>query len=309
MNQPLPAGYVLPGGYKLQNVLARGGFSFVYLAQDGDSQVAIKEYLPAALTVRTGAAPAPCPAEADAATYRQGLRCFFEEGLVLASVSHPNVLRVLNFFRANETAYMVMRYEHGKTVKQRIMEGRPLPEAWLRATFAQLLNGLREVHARKLLHLDLKPANICLRDDGSPVLLDFGGSRRMLGADNPALRSIFTLGFASPELQNDRAKLGPWSDIYSIGATLYSCMFLEVPPPAMERLSADEHIPAQQAGRGKYSAELLDIVDWCMKLDYRLRPQSVLALQKALLGPGCEKTPAEDSKGLLRRIMGMDVRS
>jgi hypothetical protein len=174
--------------------------------------------------VRTGADAAPSLSEKDARPFRDGMRCFFEEGRVLASLSHPNVVRVLNFFRANDTAYMVMRLERGATLKQRLQQAAaPLPESWLRRTVAQLLNGLREVHACKLLHLDIKPANIHLREDATPVLIDFGASRRMLGAEDPLLRPIFTPGLAAPEVHCDRAKLGPWSDIYSIGATMYAC--------------------------------------------------------------------------------------
>ena len=297
-NQPLPAGHGLPG-YRLLGLIARGGFSFVYLAEDeAGAQVAIKEYLPAALSVRTGRDPAPAPSERDAAPFRDGLRCFFEEGRVLASVSHPNVVRVLNFFRANDTAYLVMRHEPGGTLKQRLVQASaPLPESWLRRTVAQLLNGLREVHARKLLHLDIKPANIHLREDASPVLIDFGASRRMLCAETPTLRPIFTLGFAPPEVQTgSREALGPWSDIYSVGATLYACMFLKPPPPKLS---------AAKAGAGKYSPELLELVDWCLRPDPLQRPQSVLALQKALLGPGQIAQPPDDPKAMLRWIMGV----
>jgi hypothetical protein len=310
-NQPLPAGHCLPG-YRLLGLLARGGFSFVYLAEGDDgAQVAIKEYLPSALSVRTGKDPAPSLSERSARPFRDGLRCFFEEGRVLASLAHPNVVRVLNFFRANDTAYMVMRHERGGTLKQRLVQASsPLPESWLRRTVGQLLNGLREVHARKLLHLDIKPANIHLREDASPVLIDFGASRRMLCAEDPSLRPIFTPGLAAPEVHSDRAQLGPWSDIYSIGATLYACMFLQAPPPAAERLANDRCVPAAKAGAGKYSPELLEIVDWCLRLDHLQRPQSVLALQKALLGPGQGTTQVpDDPKAMLRWIMGLDCRT
>jgi serine/threonine protein kinase len=306
-NRPLPAGHRLPG-YRLLGLLARGGFSFVYFAEDdAGAQVAIKEYLPSALGVRTDADAAPSLSEKDARPFRDGMRCFFEEGRVLASLSHPNVVRVLNFFRANDTAYMVMRLERGATLKQRLQQAAaPLPESWLRRTVAQLLNGLREVHARKLLHLDIKPANIHLREDATPVLIDFGASRRMLGAEDPLLRPIFTPGLAAPEVHCDRAKLGPWSDIYSVGATLYACMFMRPPQPAPERMAGDRLVPAAKAGAGKYSAALLELVDWCLRLDCLQRPQSVLALQKALLGPGHEATRVpEDPKAMLRWIMGV----
>lgn len=311
-NRPLPEGHRLPG-YRLNRLLARGGFSFVYVAEGDDgATVAVKEYLPAALRLRTGRAAEPAPAVADAASFRHGLRRFFDEGRVLATLSHSNVVRVLNFFRAHETAYMVMRYEPGRTLKQRLLEEADgtLPEPWLRRTFTQLLNGLREVHARRLLHLDIKPANIYLREDGSPVLIDFGASRQMLGAENAGPPVVFTPGLASPELLADRARLGPWSDIYSVGATLYLSMFPAPPPPSTERLAADRYVPAREAGAGKYSPLLLDVVDWCLRLDPAQRPQSVLELQKALLeSDGGKGRVPDDPKQRLRWVMGLDCRS
>jgi len=308
-NQPLPEGHQLPG-YRVHKVLASGGFSFVYLAEDeAGTPVAIKEYLPAALTVRSGSAATPVVSAEHLITFRYGLKCFFEEGRALASLSHPNVVRVLNFFRANDTAYMVMRYEQGRTLKEHLIAARErLPESWICKTFAELLNGLREVHARKLLHMDIKPANIYLRGDGTPVLINFGAARQMLCADNAQLPPMFTPGLASPEQHTDSAKLGPWSDIYSVGATLYACMFSDTPPPAHERLAKDLYVPARKAGAGKYSTPLLDIVDWCLRLNHLERPQSVLALQKALQGRSgparCEAPPEQDPKAMLRWLMG-----
>ena len=180
-NQPLPEGHSLEN-YRILRVLASGGFSFVYLAHDEkETPVAIKEFLPSTLALRTGEAAAPqVPAE-NLPTFRYGMKCFFEEGRALARLSHPNVVRVLNFFRANETVYMVMRYERGRTLQEHIVAHRGvLKESWIRRKFAALLNGLREVHTNKLLHLDIKPGNIYLRNDGTPVLIDFGAARQTL---------------------------------------------------------------------------------------------------------------------------------
>jgi serine/threonine protein kinase len=285
VRQPLAAGQAL-GSYRVQRMLASGGFSLVYLAADASGEaVAIKEYLPAALATRKGASPVPTVAESTAAAYRHGLKCFFEEAKALSSLSHPNVVRVLDFFRAHDTAYMVMSHESGATLKDRILaQKKPPPELWVRQTFVELLDGLREVHARRLLHLDIKPGNIYLRSDGSPLLLDFGAARQVLEADAPALPPLFTPGFAAPERHTDRRQLGPWSDVYSVGATLYACLTADAPPDAVERLATDRLPPARKAGAGKYSEELLETVDWCLRLDPAARPQSVFALQKALLG-------------------------
>jgi serine/threonine protein kinase len=288
-NQPLPEGFQLEN-YRILRLLASGGFSFVYLAHDeNEVPVAVKEYLPAALALRTDTGPAPVVPEENLATFRYGLKCFFEEGRALASLQHPNVVRVINFFRANDTVYLVMRYERGRTLQEHIhKKSGPIREDWMRSTFAQLLNGLREVHSNKLLHLDIKPGNIYVRNDGNPVLIDFGAARQTLTADGMKLPPMYTPGFASPEHHRERDKLGPWSDVYSIGASMYACLAGAGPPVATQRLEKDKMTSARKGWAGKYSAELLDTIDWCLRLNHLERPQSVFALQKALLG---EKEP------------------
>jgi serine/threonine protein kinase len=291
-NQPLPEGTRLQD-YRIIRVLASGGFSFVYLAHyANDAPVAIKEYLPSTLALRVNGAAHPNISEEDLAKFRYGMKCFIEEAGAIARLSHPNVVRVLDFFRANDTVYMVMRYERGRSLQEHIRQRRgALEELWLRSTFAQLLDGLREVHKEKLLHLDIKPANVYLRNDGTPLLIDFGAARQMLSHEGINLPPTYTPGFASPEGHNRRELLGPWSDIYSVGATMYACFANAAPQPANERLEKDLVVPAGRAWSGKYAAELLDIVDWCLQIDHLKRPQSVLALQKALLGEKPEHSP------------------
>jgi serine/threonine protein kinase len=150
---------------------------------------------------------------------------FFEEGRALAGLSHPNVIRVLNFFRANDTVYMVMEYEHGRTLQELIQKNRAgVTENFIRNVFTKMLNGLREVHSHRLLHLDLKPSNIYMRNNHIPVLIDFGAARQTLACDTPMLKPMYTPGFASPEHYSQRDLLGPWSDIYSVGASMYACI-------------------------------------------------------------------------------------
>jgi serine/threonine protein kinase len=231
------------------------------------------------------------------------MRCFFEEGRSLAGLSHPNVVRVLNFFRANETVYLVMRYERGRTLQEHILARRGrLKENFIRHVFAQLLNGLREVHRNKLLHLDIKPANIYIRNDGTPVLIDFGAARQTLSEERPALNAMYTPGFAPPEVYRNRERLGPWSDIYSIGACLYSCLAAAPPPAADQRIERDRYISAERQWGQRYSSELLQTIDWCLELDPLRRPQSVLLLQKVLLG---DKPPDRaGSHSLVDRLRG-----
>lgn len=282
-NQPLPPGFQLEQ-YRIERQLSLGGFSIVYLAKDQDgSPVAIKEYLPNALALRTAGNLLPEITEEHQQAFNYGMKCFFEEGRSLAGLNHPNVIQVMNFFRANRTVYMVMRYEDGVTMQEYMHRHRAgLREAFLRKVFSRLLNGLREVHSRKLLHLDIKPANIYLRRDGNPVLLDFGAARQTLSSDTPFLKPMYTPGYASPEQYGRKELLGPWSDIYAVGASLYACLSGVAPQPSDEREKNDDLVPAVQRWSSKYSIHLLDTIDWCMKLDPMERPQSVFTLQKAL---------------------------
>jgi serine/threonine protein kinase len=127
-----------------------------------------------------------------------------------------------------------------------------------------------------------------VRNDGNPVLIDFGAARQTLTVDALKLPPMFTPGFASPEHHRERDKLGPWSDIYSIGASMYACLAGAGPPVATQRMEKDKMTSARKGWAGKYSVDLLDTIDWCLRLDHLERPQSVFALQKALLG---EKEP------------------
>lgn len=306
-NQPLPSGSWV-GNYLIECQLSMGGFSIVYLARDifGDA-VALKEYLPNALALRAGESPEPVVSERHRAAFNHGLNCFFEEGRNLAKLHHPNLVRVLNFFRANGTAYMVMQFEQGRTLQTHIQKHPgTLAEDFIRGLFGHLLNGLREVHSCKLLHLDIKPANIYMRQDGSPVLLDFGAARQVVGQEVPQLRTMHTPGFAAPEQyqKNDQELLGPWTDIYGIGATIYACLGGKPPPPAPQRMERDEMVPAGRQFAGRYSRQLLETVDLCLNLDPLQRPQSAHALQKRLASAERDVGAAEQA-GLIGRLKGL----
>jgi serine/threonine protein kinase len=283
INNPLPQGFQLDR-YRIERQLSLGGFSIVYLAYDEeDTPVAIKEYLPNSLALRIAGNATPTISDEHLPAFRYGMKCFFEEGRALARLNHPNVVRVLNFFRANETVYMVMQYERGRTLQEHIQKHRgELRESFIRTVFTRLLNGLREVHTHKLLHLDIKPSNIYLRNDGNPVLLDFGAARQTLSTDQPMLKPMYTPGFAAPEQYKNRDNLGPWSDIYSVGASVYACFAGAAPQAADARVDRDQLVPASKRWAGKYSGHLLETVDWCMRLDHMERPQSVFVLQRAL---------------------------
>ncbi len=286
-NAALPDGLEI-GGYRIVKKIAAGGFSIVYLARDAKGEsVAIKEYLPASLASRKPGQLQPIVASQHIELYRVGLKCFLDEGRTLASISHPNVVSVLNFFRANDTVYMVMGHESGRSLQDHIARrkksgSKPLvSELAIRWMFAQVMDALREVHTHKLLHLDLKPANIYLRDDGTPILLDFGAARQTLHADLSTLYPMYTPGFAAPELSAKKG-LGPWTDIYSIGATIFNCMVGVPPQSAHERCRDDrmEHFYAEL--ETLYTPELVQLVRASLMLDPLKRPQSVFTLQKSM---------------------------
>lgn len=303
-NAPLPDGLEI-AGYRIVKKIASGGFSIVYLAYDEDGNaVAIKEYLPSSLALRQPGELRPAISADNLPAFRMGLKCFFEEGRALARIAHPNVVSVINFFRANDTVYMVMAYESGRSLQDHILRRRekgerPLvSERFIRKMFNQVMNGLREVHANKLLHLDLKPANIYLRMDGTPILLDFGAARQTLKTDMPKLYPMYTPGFAPPEMYLKNGSLGPWTDIYSIGAAIFACMVGAPPQPADQRKVNDKMEEHFRKLEGTYSRELLDVVRWSLCIDPMERPQSVFALQKALREPVPEKKEAD----LLERV-------
>lgn len=303
---PLPPGTRVEG-YTVLHKISGGGFGVVYLAQDEQGQdVALKEYLPVGVVQRQADGSVQPISEADQGAFRYGMRCFFEEGRALATLSHPNVVRVLNFFRANNTVYMAMRYERGDTLHRVIHANEAsLPEPFIGAIFVHLLNGLREVHARKLLHLDIKPGNIFIRTDGSPVLIDFGSARQALAHGPAAIAPMYTPGFAAPELYKQRDRMGPWTDIYAIGASLYACVAKVGPPPADKRSEQDEMVPVARSYAGSYSDGFLNLIDEMLRLSDADRPQSVLAVQKRLVELARQNNAAKpDLLAILNSRMG-----
>lgn len=285
---PLPPDTVI-GGYRIVRKLASGGFGVVYLAVDNQGQqVAIKEYLPSSLASRKPGELLPQIQPEKLSLYRLGLKSFFEEGRALAQISHPAVVSVLNFFRENETVYMVMNFLEGASLQEYIITARSLKqpkvfrESTIRSLFDEILRGLRIVHQHKLLHLDIKPANIFITDDDRAVLVDFGAARKVLSKEGSFTRPMYTPGFAAPEMYRHDGNLGPWTDIYAIGACMYACMQGYPPSDAAQAIEKDKLSLALARLRGVYSDNLIEVVQWCMSLDPLSRPQSVFALQKEM---------------------------
>lgn len=311
---PLPPDTQI-GDYRIVRKLASGGFGIVYLAQDAQEQeVAIKEYLPAALTRRSPGELVPKVAADKVSLYRLGLKSFFEEGRALTQISHPSVVSVLNFFRENETVYMVMNFLRGASLQEYVVLARGkkhhkvLRESTIRSLFDEVLRGLRIVHQHKMLHLDIKPANIFITDEDRAVLIDFGAAREVLNKQASFIRPMYTPGFAAPEMYKRDNNLGPWTDIYAIGACMFACMTGQPPTDVPNRRDKDRLAMALARLRGVYSDNLLELVQSAMALDPMERPQSVFAFHKALINePPRSYTPlsvAEKVRLQLESLMG-----
>lgn len=280
------------GGYRIVQKIGAGGFGIVYRAVSPTGQeVALKEYLPAALASRANGEAPIMVAREKRSLYRVGFRSFLEEGRALAQIVHPNVVSVLNFFQENDTVYLVMNYLQGASLQQFIVTSASLGhskvfrESTIRSLFEEVLRGLRVVHQHKMLHLDIKPGNILVTDDDRAVLLDFGAARNVLHQDGKYLQPMFTPGFSAPEMYRRSKPIGPWTDIYAIGACMFSCM-TGCPPPDAAKADCRTKLEAMVAElQGKYSPMLIELVLSCMQMDPQARPHSVLSVQKVLSSP------------------------
>jgi serine/threonine protein kinase len=216
------------------------------------------------------------------------LAAFFEEARILAAIDHPNIVQVLELVRANETVYMVMQFIEGVSLQNYIVRNRAegriavLPEDVVVGIFARVLDGLQEVHDRKLLHLDLKPANIFLQLDGVPKLIDFGAARRTVGRDSTSVIPMFTAGFAAPEACERDGAVGAWSDVYGIGACMLNCMSGKPPQEVPSRAREDLVPIALEILERSYSAQILSLTKDCLELDPGKRPQSARELLQRL---------------------------
>ena len=272
----LPAGYRLEN-YRLEAVLGHGGFGLTYRSVDEDLRdtVAIKEYLPREVAFRDRDSTIIPLSESDREIFEWGLERFLDEARTLARFRHPNIVGVRRFIRANGTAYLVMDYCAGESLESVLArEGTLVPER-LGAMLVPLLNALEALHAAGVTHRDIKPGNIYLREDGSPVLLDFGAARQALAQHSRSVTAMATPGYAAFEQYSTKGKQGPWTDLYGLGATLYRCVTGERPPDASDRMLEDELVSAVEAGSGRYPRPLLGQIDAALQLRPGDRPQSI----------------------------------
>jgi len=291
----LPAGCMLDE-YRIESTLGAGGFGVTYKALDThlDAWVAIKEYFPVewsfrdpnGLTVHPNTQGDVSGTEDGMSDYRWGLERFLDEARVLARIQHPYVVRVKRYFRAHGTAYIVMDYEDGQPLSQVLRDGETLREDEVRGLLEDVLPALRAVHEQGYLHRDIKPSNLYVRaSDHRVILIDFGAARQAAGRHSQNMTSLVTPGFSPPEqytTRNDR--YGAWTDIYALGAVLYRCITGHTPTAAADRLLDDTLEPAVKAGAGRYSTNLLRIIDQTLAVRPDQRFLTVANMQAALAG-------------------------
>jgi serine/threonine protein kinase len=279
--QTLQSGTILDGKYRIERVLGSGGFGITYEAFDLRlaAAVAVKEYFPSQFGLRDATFSVRPRSDGDREMFERLRSSFLREARTLNQFDHPAIVRVLNVFESHGTAYMVMKYETGPNLKAWLADLQRLPtQSELDRLTAPLLDALEMMHAAEFLHRDIAPDNIIVRADGTPVLLDFGASRRVMGEVTGTLTGVVKKGY-SPQEQyaTDGRSQGPWTDVYALGATLYRCVSNETPDEATDRMLDDKLLPAAEVGAGHYRPAFLAAIDAAMALRPNNRPQSISA--------------------------------
>ena len=263
--------------YRLESVLGAGGFGMTYLGWDThlEKHVAIKEYLPGEIALRAvDGSVVPVNTEHEY-NYKWGLDRFIQEARTLARFSHPNIVRVNRFLEANGTSYMVMDYEAGDSLADYLKRFPAPDEAMLENFLMPILDGLQAVHEAGFLHRDIKPPNIFIRKNGTPVLLDFGSARQAAGGMTKSLTAIVSPGYAPLEQYTADGNQGPWSDIYALAGVLYRATTGTSPPDAVKRMKGDSVSMGLATARTRYGERFLKAVESGLALEESLRPQSI----------------------------------
>jgi TPR repeat protein/tRNA A-37 threonylcarbamoyl transferase component Bud32 len=269
--------------YEIRDILGQGGFGITYLAQDLNlgHEVAVKEYLPVDLSIRTKSGTVSPVSDEHHERYYWGLERFLEEARTLGQFKHPNIVQVRNVFEANNTAYMVMEYELGETFQDILNRRKTISEIDLKTIIFPIVDGMKVVHAAGFIHRDIKPANIFLRVDGDPVLLDFGSARTSLEQADQSLTSIFSRGYAPIEQHSSEETQGAWTDIYALGATMYRSISGIPPTDAVDRsagiaqIDHDTYVSITEIASADYSEDFLKAVDYALQFRQQDRPQSM----------------------------------
>ncbi len=289
----LPPGTVLLD-YTIERVLGFGGFGITYLAacartscklassgtcSNNPCKVAIKEYFPREFAYRgQGETVQPSGGDDAQETFAWGLERFREEATTLAQLDYANVVEIKRFFSANGTAYLVMPFYEGQTLKQIVDSSGPLPPDRFEAVFRKLLHALEQVHGHKLMHRDIKPANIFITSEGEPILIDFGAARTAIGEHSKSITSLLTPGYGAYEQHSTQgSQQGPWTDIYGLAATMYFAATRTRPADSFDRDLNDTLIPLRQAAGPEFARQgsLLALIEAGLAVRPMQRPRSV----------------------------------
>ena len=283
----LPAGTML-GEFELLAVAGEGGFAIVYRAWDHSlkRQVALKEYLPATLAMRHSGLQVLVKPGRQSEAFWKGLDSFVMEAQLLARFDHPALVKVFRFWEANGTAYMVMPFYEGRTLRDEL-RGRPSPpdEATLLGWLGPVADALAVIHAERWYHRDVAPDNILLlANSGRPLLLDFGAARQVIGDMTQALTVILKPGYAPIEQYTDIPGVhqGPWTDLYALAAVAHFAICGKTPPPSVGRMLTDSYQPLAQVAAGRYSDGLLQALDRALSVKPEGRPQSIEAFKQSI---------------------------
>ena len=312
--QALPPDHQL-GRYRLLKVLGVGGFGVTYLGEHISlgHRVAVKEYLPNEFAVREGVTVHP-KSSVDREDFEWGLTRFVDEARTLTRFRHPNLVRVSDYFEANNTAYIVMDYEDGEPLDVLLERHGTLTEAQLKRVLLPVVDGLRQVHAAGFLHRDIKPSNLFVRrSDETPVLLDFGTARQALGRKSKSMTAIASAGYSPPEQYESQGAQGAWTDIYALSALCYRAITGKAPMEALRRQSqllrsqvdplprlAETAVPA-------YSQAFLEAVDGGLRVIETERPQSLdewLARMELVEVPDPPKVPKTSARSKRGKTVG-----
>ena len=275
----LAPGSILNQRYMIGGVIGKGGFGITYLAYDIklDARVAVKEYYPMGLALRSpGNTLVTVSSRETEQSFRTGAEKFYNEAKMVAKFNgNPNIVSVHDFFYENDTVYFIMGYLQGQTLKS-YLKNKTITEGQAVNIFDQISNALLASHGMNILHRDISPDNIMLCDDKSIRLLDFGAARQVVAEQSQSLSVILKQGFAPLEQYQQKGKQGPWTDIYALGATIYTALTGEMLTDPMSRLEDD----SEYAGNKFYISESLwNIIYKCTRLKIQDRYQDIAELK------------------------------
>lgn len=302
MNHTLPIGTMV-GGLQITGLIGEGGFGVVYLAFDTtlQRQVALKEYMPSSLASRNpGSQDISVKSPRFLDTFNAGLRSFVNEARLLAHFDHPSLVKVHQFWQANKTAYMVMPYYQGPTLKAHVATlaaaGRRPDEGMLRQWLNPLMDALAVMHGENCFHRDIAPDNILLTSNG-PLLLDFGAARKVISDMTQALTVILKPGYAPIEQYGDVATMtqGAWTDLYALASVVYYCVTGHSPITSVERVMGDPLPRLSRVAAGQYSSVFLAAIDAALAVKPSDRPQSVAEFRAMLDGHSQPRGPAGEA--------------